>query len=279
MSKPQQASGQQPRIWAPTPKTNIRFRGLRLMHGGPDAMALPEHEHVETQIQTRFRQTGDGTRMEPYCSSLYAPRQPHRGGIDDNWEVVVMLLDPQLMAEAADELFLRDRFEIMPFNMVRSRTVEQLNEAARGEFQSPHGPSLLYLESISHVMSGYILRHHAVTFAKRTIRGTFSSSQLLRLEKFIDERLGAEFGIHDLAALMRLGPQRFTERFRRTTGMSPWQYVQARRVNRAQVLLAHRKTPLAEIALDLGFSSQSHFTNVFHRAVGVTPRAYRDKSL
>lgn len=216
--------------------------------------------------------------MEPYRSSLYAPRQPHSGGVGDNWEVIVMLLYPELMAEATDELFLRDRFDIKPFNMARSPMVEQLNEAARGEFQSPHGPSLFYLESIGHVMAGHILRHHAVTHAKRAIRGTFSSSQLLRLEKFIDERLGAEFGINDLAGLVKLGPQRFTARFRLTTGMSPWQYVQARRVKRAQQLLADRKTSLAEIALSLGFSNQSHFTNVFREAVGVTPKAYRDKS-
>jgi AraC family transcriptional regulator len=198
--------------------------------------------------------------------------------VGDNWEVIVTLLYPELMTEAADELFLRDHFEIQLFNMARSPMVEQLNEAARGEFQSPHGPSLFYLESIGHVMSGYILRHHAVTHAKRAIRGTFTSTQLLRLEKFIDERLGAQFGINDLAGLVKLGPQRFTARFRLTTGMSPWQYVQARRVKRARQLLADRKTSLAEIALNLGFSSQSHFTNVFRETVGVTPKAYRDKS-
>jgi AraC family transcriptional regulator len=246
------------------------------MHGGPSAMFLPEHEHVQTQIQTRFRPTADAIRLEPDRSSLYAPGQPHTGGVDDNWEVIVMLLDPQLMSEAADELFQRDHFSIKPFHMQCSRTVEQLNEAVRGEFRSPYVPSLFYLESISHVMSGYILRHHAATYAKSTIRGTFSSTQIRRLEEFIDERLGTGFGIIDLAALVKLGPQRFTERFRLTTGTSPWQFVQARRVQRARVLLADRKTTLAEVALSLGFSSQSHFTNVFREAVGITPKAYRD---
>jgi len=42
------------RIWKPTPATDISFRGLREMHGGPRAMYLPEHEHPETQIQARF---------------------------------------------------------------------------------------------------------------------------------------------------------------------------------------------------------------------------------
>ena len=276
MKEPQQTSGSGPRVWEPTPTTNIQFPSLRLMHGGPTAMVLPEHEHVQTQIQTRFRPTADGIGLEPYRSSLYAPGEPHRGGVDDNWEVIVMLLDSQLMSEAADELFQRDRFSIKPFHMERSQTVEQLNEAVRGEFRSPHGPSLFYLESISHVMAGYILRHHAVTCAKRPIRGAFSSAQIRRLEKFIDDRLGTEFGISDLAALVKLGPQRFTERFRLTKGISPWQFVQARRVQRAQLLLAERRITLAEIALNLGFSSQSHFTNVFRDAVGITPKAYRD---
>jgi AraC family transcriptional regulator len=246
------------------------------MHGGPHAMYLPEHAHVETQVQTRFRQTADRSGMEPHSSSLYAPQQPHTGGIENNSEVIVMLLEPQLMAHAADELFSRDRFEIKPFGLVRSPVLEQLSEAALREFHSPHGPSLFYLESIGHVMSGYILRHHAIASSVRAIRGVFSSSQLRAIDGFIDERLGAHFGIDDLAALVKLGPQRFTERFRLTTGMSPWQYVQVRRVKRAQNLLAHRSTPLAEIALAVGFCNQSHFTNVFRHATGMTPREYRN---
>jgi AraC family transcriptional regulator len=180
------------------------------------------------------------------------------------------------MVRAADELFSRDRFEIKPFSSQRSPMVEQLGEAARGEFHSPHGPSLFYLESIGHAISGYILRHHAVTSALRVIHGTFSSGQLRGIDEFIDARLSDQFGIGDLAALMKLGPQRFTERFRLTTSVSPWQYVQARRVKRAKSLLAHRRISLAEIALTLGFSSQSHFTNVFRHATGMTPSAYRN---
>jgi AraC family transcriptional regulator len=238
-------------------------------------MYLPEHEHVETQIQTRFRPRED-SGLRPHRSSLYAPGQPHRGAIDDNWQVVVMLLEPRLMTQAADELFSRDRFEVKPFSLMRLPMVEQLSEAALGEFRSAHGPGLFYMESIGHVMSRYILRHHAVTGSPRPVRGKFSPSQLHRIDRFIDERLGVHFSIRELAALMNLGPQRFTERFRMTTGLPPWQYVQARRVRKAEDLLAHRKTSLAQIALAVGFCSQSHFTNVFRQATGVTPRQYRN---
>jgi AraC family transcriptional regulator len=59
--------------------------------------------------------------------------------------------------------------------------------------------------------------------------------------------------------------------------MSPWQYVLFRRVKRAQDLLAIRTTSLAEIALAVGFCNQSHFTNVFRQATGMTPRDYRNE--
>src|ERR1700726_462092 len=51
--------------------------------------------------------------------------------------------------------------------------------------------------------------------------------------------------------------------------------VMLRRVERARFLLEKTALPLADIALDLGFVSQSHFTSVFHREMRTTPQAYR----
>jgi AraC family transcriptional regulator len=49
-----------------------------------------------------------------------------------------------------------------------------------------------------------------------------------------------------------------------------------RRVERAKELLRETGTPIAEIALSAGFSSQSHLSNWFRRRVGVSPAAYRE---
>jgi AraC-like DNA-binding protein len=48
-----------------------------------------------------------------------------------------------------------------------------------------------------------------------------------------------------------------------------------RRIERAQEMLAASKTPLVEIALSVGFQSQSHFTTVFSKFVGTSPRVWR----
>ena|ERR1700687_3620315 len=71
------------------------------------------------------------------------------------------------------------------------------------------------------------------------------------------------------------GTNQFTRLFRRSIGYSPYRFVMQRKIERARVLLEKTTLPLAEIALELGFVSQSHFTSVFHKEVRTTPRSYR----
>jgi AraC family transcriptional regulator len=83
--------------------------------------------------------------------------------------------------------------------------------------------------------------------------------------------------IEQLAGVLHMRPQRFTHAFKAATGQTPYQYVLQRRMEQAQRLLAHSRLTLAEIAYQLGFASQSHFTAVFHRAMGLTPKGYRNR--
>jgi AraC family transcriptional regulator len=58
-------------------------------------------------------------------------------------------------------------------------------------------------------------------------------------------------------------------------GVSLHQYVIQRRVEHAKVMLRTTDEPLSQIAAAVGFASQSHFTTVFKRLTGATPKAYR----
>jgi AraC family transcriptional regulator len=57
--------------------------------------------------------------------------------------------------------------------------------------------------------------------------------------------------------------------------MSPHRYLILRRVEKAKQLLHDTSASVAQIALDVGFSNQSHFTQVFHAITGQTPGRYR----
>lgn len=63
--------------------------------------------------------------------------------------------------------------------------------------------------------------------------------------------------------------------FRRYFHISPSEYVSRCRIWRARELLVTSKLALAEIAIEVGFSDQSHLTNAFRRVTAMTPAAYR----
>lgn len=70
---------------------------------------------------------------------------------------------------------------------------------------------------------------------------------------------------------------RLVRTFSQMTGTTPYRYLESARVNRAQELL-EQGMPLAEVALEAGFSDQSHLARAFRTRLGVTPGACRRRS-
>lgn len=64
--------------------------------------------------------------------------------------------------------------------------------------------------------------------------------------------------------------------FHKSTGKTISRYVLEEKVKAAESMLIYTDNSLQEIAFALNFSSQSHFSTVFRKIVGVTPRQYRD---
>jgi len=98
---------------------------------------------------------------------------------------------------------------------------------------------------------------------------------LARVQEYIGENLGTDLSVRDLARVAELEPDTFARKFRRATGLAPHAFVLEQRLQRAEYLLAGTKLGIASIALQVGFSNQSHMTETFRRARGVTPHVYR----
>jgi len=107
--------------------------------------------------------------------------------------------------------------------------------------------------------------------------GTLSGTRLSRVLDYIETRLGeSELTLAELAGIASLSPFHFSRAFRTATGRSPHRFVTERRIERAKSLIAGRDSSLAEIAYEVGFSNQAHFSTVFRRLTGSTPKAYRE---
>lgn len=79
-----------------------------------------------------------------------------------------------------------------------------------------------------------------------------------------------------MAGASRLSRMHFASLFRRATGMRPHEHLLNQRVRAAQQMLQASGKSIVEIATDVGFQSQAHFTTVFKGFTNCTPSAWRD---
>ena len=76
---------------------------------------------------------------------------------------------------------------------------------------------------------------------------------------------------------MNLSPFHFARVFRRATGLPPHAWLKQRRLAQARALLKQGCMP-AQVAMQFGFSDQSHLSRQFKQVYGVGPGAYRNAS-
>jgi AraC-like DNA-binding protein len=98
---------------------------------------------------------------------------------------------------------------------------------------------------------------------------------LLRARDLADRRYGEPLDVKALAREAHVSPRHFSRSFRRVFGETPYQYLLSRRLERARHLLRTTDRTVAEICLDVGFTSVGSFTTTFTREVGVSPATFR----
>ncbi|MGV6871850.1 helix-turn-helix transcriptional regulator [Pseudochelatococcus sp. B33] len=101
--------------------------------------------------------------------------------------------------------------------------------------------------------------------------------RLKRVTAYIDENLTGAITLADLAEVAGLSKMYFAAQFRAATGYRPHDFVLRRRIEIARNLLSHSTQSIVDIALGVGFQTQAHFTTVFKKFVGETPKRWRQR--
>ena len=107
------------------------------------------------------------------------------------------------------------------------------------------------------------------------LRGGLAPHKLQKVLMYIEDKLAEAVGVRELASQVHMSPFHFARRFKQAVGTPPHAYITHKRIERAKRLLAGTSLPLLEVATRVGYRTQAHFTGVFHRYAGTTPRAYR----
>ncbi len=120
-------------------------------------------------------------------------------------------------------------------------------------------------------------RREYIDAAGSVCRASMAPYRLRRAIEYLDANLCGEVRLEDVAACAGLSPAHFCRQFKRAVGVSPRRYILEKRIQRAMKLVVNAESSLVEVALALGFSSQSHFTVTFKKLTGLPPRQYREQ--
>lgn len=189
-------------------------------------------------------------------------------------ELTQVQIAPEVVRAAAEELRYPPR--LISNGLMRAEQVNAMVARLEAEVQTGCPGGRLFGEEFAYALVGTLVGATAAASRQSTARAPHGR-KLASVLDYIHSHPTAELGLEDLARMARLSPFHFSRLFKASTALTPHQYVLRWRVEESKRLLRHSNMEIAEIALRLRFSDQSHFTALFRRVTGATPRRWRDE--
>ena len=220
----------------------------------------------------------------PMNCAVFAPGSAtvkERNVEGNNCEIVFLHIDQAVFTADAEGLsqtknsLLNYRTDIVdPSLGALGREIRRyfLEGSIEGEEYLEHLSSALKLRTM------HLLAQPGHSRGQNPMAHRFSPQHEAQLKELIDTQLASKLRVACIAKTVNMSETRFKQTFRRSFGVSCYQFILNERIARAQRLIRTSRASLSAIAHDCGFSSQAHMTLCFRNKFGLTPAQYRKSS-
>jgi AraC-like DNA-binding protein len=241
--------------------------------------AYPRHSHdyyviclVERGLQS-FTHKGTKHFTPPGGVILINPGAVHTGEAADEQGFEMRSLYPTTSHMQAAVFELTGRQQALPFfTNVRVDHRWTMNSVLALHKAMAQGASALECESrFTWTLVQLIKQHADICYSERRLGN--EQKAIERARCFIEERFAQGISLAQLAEHVALSPYYLLRVLLAEVGMPPYAYIESVRIRHEQRLI-EAGNPLAEVAVEAGFSSQSHLTYRFKQIIGVTPGQY-----
>ncbi|MCM1158853.1 MAG: AraC family transcriptional regulator [Clostridium sp.] len=101
------------------------------------------------------------------------------------------------------------------------------------------------------------------------------SEEIEKACEYMEQHFAERIYLDQICRYAGLSKSTLLRAFTKSKGITPYRYLETIRINEAKKLLAGEMPPV-EVAIQTGFSDQSHFTNYFNQFIGLAPGVYRE---
>ncbi|MDB6108206.1 MAG: transcriptional regulator, AraC family [Gammaproteobacteria bacterium] len=193
--------------------------------------------------------------------------------------LIVCGLEPEFAEEVSEELDSNPAAQLRVQLDIRDESLGSLMRLLENAAKSAQPSDNLYVD---HLIYAFTLRLFSLGQGRQYTcarQGALPAHKLRRVTERMNADLDTDLDLKTIAAESGYSRNHFLRMFRVATECTPHQYFLRLRIEKAQSLMKDRSLRIIDIAESCGFASQSQFSRVFRRIIGVTPRQYRRDSL
>jgi len=155
-------------------------------------------------------------------------------------------------------------------------TIDRVNETRPYGFLVKPFRSHDIKTCVSLVLNNY--KHRKIDIIRQeTPLSTDIPFRIKQTINYINDNISEKIEISKLAEITQWKNEHFIRVFTKHLGVTPYQYVLIRKIDKAKVMLAETTVPIIQIAFELGFQSHGNFCNAFKKITKDTPEIYRKR--
>ena len=213
--------------------------------------------------------------------NIIPPDTPSRWEIlEEDDTALIVGVPPSILEMAAKDLGVEPgRTNIRNVFCLRDPQIQAICFALKAELESGATSGRLYTDSLVTGITARVLsRYSSLQPPPEARYRSLSGYDLKRLLLYLESNLVFNLSLSDIASYVGLSTSHLKTVFRESVGMPIHEYVIQRRLDRARTLLATGSQSITDIALECGFTHQSHMARHMRRLLGVSPREFRRNS-
>ena len=267
---------------------NTELPGKGLVHAAHPACEYREYYSQQHSIVVHLkpeyhslRRMGDSVEVENVNvgdMAIIPANVNHWQRIDAEVSgAIILTIEPDIISNIARETVNPDSVELLPTFAKPDALIQGIALSLKANLDSG-AYDKLYAESLfnafsMHLLTNYCTRKFNPNSKESSGLAPFKLKQILDL---IGDSFTEEVSTSQLANYLHMSQFHFTREFKKSVGVTPYHYIMQQRVKMAKRVLKQQDASIAEVAVECGFSNQSHLGRVFKQHTGTTPKRFRD---